>query len=531
MLTQPPTDPAGNRKLYGLMQRHAQRLLHLINQLMDISRLEAGSTPLRARKEDLVQYLRGLVFSFASLADSQGIQLQFRAADEELLVYFDRDKLEKTINNLLANAFKFTPEGGEISVTVAGSPNAEAAAATRKNGKAAGWVEIAVQDSGHGIPADQLGRIFDRFYRVDDTPAQEPGGTGIGLALAKELVALHRGEITVVSEVGRGTRFTVRLPLGKDHLRESDIVAQPVSVTPFAASVPEALPPNGFQPDGEGYRASDVPQEVTEELIGESGRELLGELPLLLIVEDNTDVCHYIADIFAASYRTLTAADGLAGLARAVETVPDLIISDRMMPGMDGIELCGKLKTDERTSHIPVILLTAKAGVENRVEGLEGGADDYLTKPFYPFELRARVKNLVEQRRKLRERFSRELVLQPKQIAVTSADEKFLQRALDTLEKHLSDSDFTVERFGEEMNMGRVQLHRKLKALTEQAPRDFIRVFRLKRAAQLLEQKWGNVAEVAYAVGFDNLPYFTQCFRQTFGQTPSRYEGQPAKTT
>jgi DNA-binding response OmpR family regulator len=296
--------------------------------------------------------------------------------------------------------------------------------------------------------------------------------------------------------------------LGKAHLRHEEVVSSSSNGI-FEVAVPDRDP-----------LVTDTPEAP---LLSPEDTAAGEELPLLLIVEDNADVRHYIQDIFATSYRILTAVDGMEGLSIALETVPDVIISDLMMPGMDGVALCRKLKTDESTSHIPVVLLTAKASLDSKMEGLEEGADDYITKPFYPFELRIRVNNLVEQRRKLRELFGRELVIQPKHIAVSSVDEKFLRRAIEVVEQYLSDPGFNIEQFGREVGLSRVQLHRKLKALTGQPPGDFIRVFRLKRAASLLEQKWGNVAQIAYEVGFDNLSYFSQCFRQQFGCPPSKY--------
>jgi DNA-binding response OmpR family regulator len=255
----------------------------------------------------------------------------------------------------------------------------------------------------------------------------------------------------------------------------------------------------------------------------ESETEAYDKLPLVLVVEDNASVREYILNHFEGNYRIIEAHDGQAGLERAIEQVPDLVISDWMMPKMDGVELCRRLKTDERTSHIPVILLTARAGGESRVEGLETGADDYLIKPFSPRELQVRVKNLVEGRKRLRERFGREVKLQPRDVAITSADEQFLTRAMAVVEKHLSNPDFSLEQFESEMAMSRLQLYRKLKSLINQAPGEFIRTMRLKKAALLLDKRVGSVAEITYEVGFNNLSYFAKCFREYHGVTPSEY--------
>jgi DNA-binding response OmpR family regulator len=248
--------------------------------------------------------------------------------------------------------------------------------------------------------------------------------------------------------------------------------------------------------------------------------------PLLLIVEDNEEVRRYLCDTFAGQYQVLEAEHGLEGLRKAVEAVPDLVISDLMMPKMDGLELCRHLKSDDRTSHIPVIMLTARASVESKLDGLETGADDYVTKPFHPEELRVRVRNLIDGRRNLRARFGREVKLQPKDITVSSADEKFLQNTIAVVEKHLSDSGFSVEALENEMMMSKMQLYRKLKALTDQSPSEFVRTLRLKRAASLISQRSGNISEIAYGVGFNNLSYFAKCFKEHYGVPPSEYAGR-----
>ena len=248
--------------------------------------------------------------------------------------------------------------------------------------------------------------------------------------------------------------------------------------------------------------------------------------PLLLVVEDNEEVRRYLCDTFAGQYQVLEAEHGLEGLRKAVEAVPDLVISDLMMPKMDGLELCRHLKSDDRTSHIPVIMLTARASVESKLDGLETGADDYVTKPFHPEELRVRVRNLIDGRRNLRARFGREVKLQPKDITVSSADEKFLQNTIAVVEKHLSDSGFSVEALENEMMMSKMQLYRKLKALTDQSPSEFVRTLRLKRAASLISQRSGNISEIAYGVGFNNLSYFAKCFKEHYGVPPSEYAGR-----
>lgn len=379
------------------------------------------------------------------------------------------------------------------------------------------FVEIRVTDSGVGIPAGQLPHIFDRFYQVED-PGTGEQGTGIGLALTKELVELHHGKITVESTPGKGSIFTVRIPRGKEHLMPDECTETPLvraehPVTRSNRESQEAArdtSPQLHQPQ---------PREREARLVSHPP----AHAPTLLIVEDNPDMRSYIRSHLEGSYRILEAENGEEGLKRARKQQPDLIISDVMMPQMDGFQLCEKIKTDGRISHIPVILLTAKALQQSKLKGLATGADDYLTKPFDAAELKLRVKNLIEQRRILRERFQRELRVEPQEITVTSADEAFLKQAIEIVETHMGDEQFDTASFAKEIAISRSQLNIKLRALTGCSTREFIRTLRLKRAAQLLEQGFGNVAEVAYEVGFNSLSHFSKVFESQFGVLPSRF--------
>ncbi len=301
--------------------------------------------------------------------------LKFNAIEDEVIVYLDKDKIERIITNILSNAFKFTPEGGRIIVTLS------------KDDK---YVNTIISDTGIGIPKEKMSKIFDRFYQVDGSHTREQEGTGIGLALTKELVELHKGKIEVESEESKGTTFTVRIPLGREHLKTEEIIenAQKFGEEEIKVEFDEKI-------------EKKVKQKMDVELFENES------LPLLLIVEDNSDVRNYIKDNLKKDYRILEAVDGEDGWNKSVEQIPDLIVSDVMMPKMDGFKLCEKLKTDERTSHIPVILLTAKASKEDKLEGYETGADEYLMKPFEPDELKARIKNLIEQRKRLHEHFQK----------------------------------------------------------------------------------------------------------------------------
>jgi signal transduction histidine kinase/ligand-binding sensor domain-containing protein/DNA-binding response OmpR family regulator len=499
------------RKNHELIYANAQRLLELINQLLDLSKLEAGNMPLKTQKANIVRKIRTLLSSFSSLAESQNITLSFQASPEKIYIFFDHDKLEKIINNLLSNAFKFTPYGGKITIRVAAPVSRPASGIKEKVTQKymQEYVEIRVEDTGRGIPPEQLTKIFDRFYQVDASSTREQDGTGIGLALTKELVDLHTGEIKAESELGKGTIFTLFLPLTVDFEKESQGTESFV-----------------LEKEVCGEKLKQQTDSIDRDIINPSlelttlSLEKRKPLPQLLVVEDNLDVASYIKDTFEGIYTVLEAHNGHEGLHLAIEYIPDLVISDLMMPLMDGVELCTQLKTREATSHIPFILLTAKATIESKLIGLETGADDYITKPFHADELIVRVKNLIEGRKKLRERYGRELTFLP---AVSSVDEKFIGKVLTIMEANISNVDFDVEAFGREIGMSRMQLHRKLTALTNQSPGEFIRTFRLKRAEFLLCKNYGNISDIAFSVGFSSLTYFTKCFKDQYGQTPSEY--------
>lgn len=489
---------SSDKKNLGLMQRNARRVLQLINQLLDLSRLESGKLKLQAVRGDFVAFLKGIVMSFASLAEQKQIDLKFSVHDnpQDLAVlqgiYYDWGQVEKIFYNLLSNAFKFTSEGDMIQVIMT-------------NSQRTGFVEIAVKDSGIGIPADRLDNIFERFYQVSSGNTREQEGTGIGLALTKELVELHHGEISVRSQVGKGTEFVVMLPIGKAHLTEEEIVDTlllPADTKEAAAVTVEESP----------ILPEDTPPmaHLSED-----------DIPIILVVEDHLDVRNYIRSHLESEYRVVEAKDGEEGMKIAVEIIPDMIISDVMMPKLDGYQLCKALKMNEKTSHIPVILLTAKAGEQDKLSGLETGADDYLTKPFNSKELHVRVRNLIELRRKLQKRFQKEGLLKPREVTATSVEEAFLTRMMTVLEENICEEDFGVEGLSSALHIGRRQLHRKIKAITGETPTDFIRSVRLQRAKQLLEQKAGTVSEIAFQTGFSSLPYFSKAFKEQFGMLPS----------
>jgi len=368
--------------------------------------------------------------------------------------------------------------------------------------------EIRIADNGIGIAKERMDKIFDRFYQVDGSHTRESEGTGIGLALTKELVELHKGKIEVESEYGKGTTLKILLPLGKDHLKPEEIIEKELpKETEVTIEETELIP-------------------ETENIKEKSDIDILLETnkPLLLIVEDNSDVRKYIISHLEEDYRIQNAVDGEDGLQEALKHIPDLIISDIMMPKMDGFKLCEKLKTDERTSHIPVILLTAKATSKDKTEGYETGADDYIMKPFDANVLKARVKNLIEQRRKLREHFKKEGLIELEDKEITSIDKKFLEKTVKIINEHLSDTSFGVESFASELAMGRTSLHKKIVALVGEPPSELIKRIRLSKAGILLKNKLVNISEVALEGGFNNPAYFSECFKKQFGVTPSQYQ-------
>jgi len=490
----------GNVRLSELerMHRNAKRLQQLINQLLDLAKLESGGMKLAEQRTDFLYFLRVLTASFESLAEIRNIQYVVQIPPHSFETSFDIDKVETVLYNLLSNAFKFTPDGGRINFTI-NLPANEAE-----------MISIVISDTGPGIPATEVNKIFDRFYQVDSSSSREFEGSGIGLSLVKELVSLMKGNVDVESELGNGTTFIVALPL------KGTLSALPPSITLDRGKEISTGPD------------MDNSAETKKEKAVLSVNESSPSESLILIIEDNEDLRLYLKENLENDYQIVVAENGLLGLEKAFELIPDLILSDMMMPQMDGFTLCTKIREDKRTSHIPFILLTARTTIESKLEGLELGADEYMTKPFNIQEIKVRMKNLLEQRKNLRRSFSREVTIQPKNISVTSVDERFLNHALKIMEEHLGDEQFSVERFAEEIGMSRKNLLRKIKALTDESVNEFIRNFRLNRAAQLLEAKSATVSEIAYQVGFNNLSYFSKCFKELFGRLPNEYAGSRA---
>jgi len=472
-----------------VIERNGNRLLKLINQLLDLSKIESGRVALKAALVDAVPLLKGWVTSFDSFADAKGIKLHFSSEKEACFLYVDQEKLEEVIINLLSNAFKYTPENGHICVDLLEKV---------KNEKE--YLSISVSDTGTGIPEQELEHIFDRFYQASNADTEDVTGTGIGLSLIKELTELHKGSVNVKSILGEGSTFEVLLPLGKEHLSEMEIVGISQAKKMVKEQQQLQLAPES---------------EFTGEGIQDNTR------PVVLIIEDNQDLRSYICEILNDSYNVLEAIDGKEGVAMAIDHTPDIVLSDLMMPKMDGLEVCKSLKGDMRTSHIPVILLTAKSSKEDKIEGLKSLADDYLTKPFDTEELLIRLKNLIELRKQLQLHFSTGDILKPKKINMSSMDTVFMEKVTNQLEVEISNSLFGVVELANTVGLSKSQLLRKVKAITNLTPNEFIRSFRLHRAMEMLQQQTGTVSEIAFATGFQNASYFAKCFQEQFGKSPS----------
>jgi len=490
------------RERMKLVQRNADLVLKLINQLLDLAKLESGTWSIEKSENDLNSFLNVVTSSFSSMAFQKNITLETELPYERSLVSFDKDKAETILINLINNAIKFTPVGGSVAVRTelrilqVNKESQSAGTPLRRRG-VGGEVIITVSDTGIGIDNDQHEKIFERFHQVSE--AHKEVGTGIGLSLVKELVALMKGTLLLKSEPGKGSEFSVTLPV--------DVI--------------RVLPETE---EGGKFEEQQISEEFT---LKENGHESHDNKPRILVVEDNSDLRRFIIDSLGKEFHFLEGADGKQGLEIAFEETPDLIISDVMMPEMDGITMTGKLRADTRTSHIPLILLTAKTSDESKLMGLGTGADDYLTKPFNKNELLLKVRNSIALRVKLRDKIKLELLKESPNVEVQSADEKFLLRVREAILSRLSDEQLSVESLADEIGLSRSQLFRKISALTGASVNELIRTFRLQKAAQLLEQNWAPVTQVAYEVGYSNLSYFSKAFKEKYGVSPSEY---PIKT-
>lgn len=472
------------KKQLNLVQRNAKRLLSLVNQLLDFRKMEVQEIKLHPAIGDIIGFSKDICDSFMDIAEKKNIQLSFSSDIDSLEIYFDKDKIEKILFNLLSNAFKYTHDNGMVSLNMMYSPHG--------TNDEDGTLSIEIKDNGIGIPAGMEEKIFERFFQTDVPESMVNQGTGIGLAITKEFVRLHNGIITVQSEPEKGTCFTVLLPAKKIH------------------HAPDRTAINIVQPE-------EAEQTMPEE------SQKISRKKTILVVEDNEDIRFYLKDNLKANYKVEEAVNGKEGWEKIKHLNPDLVVSDIMMPLMDGVELARKIKTETLTAHIPVILLTAMGSEEKQLEGLKAGVNDYITKPFTFEILASRISNLLAQQELLQKRFQKQIEVNPAEVTITSVDEKFLKQALELVEKNMDNPEFSVEDFSRDMFMNRVTLYRKILSITGKTPIEFIRSIRMKRAAQLLEKSGMSIAEIAYEVGFNNPKNFAKAFKDEFKILPSQY--------
>ncbi|WP_157637981.1 two-component regulator propeller domain-containing protein [Flexithrix dorotheae] len=482
-----------------LMHRNAERLQRLINQILDFRSLEGNNLKLEPSWGDVIRFVKETAQLFVPMAQQKELTFNIYQNTESLHAWFDQDKLEKVIYNLLSNAFKHT-KTGEINISISTLSKDELTKeSTLINTPYDTLLELVISDTGEGIEADKIPHIFDRFYHLQSHTSSTTQGTGIGLTLTKELVEIHGGQIHVESQLQKGSKFKVVIPINTAQKEGTDLLV------PEEQGAPESLTIDTEEPQEEPTLAEH-------------------KVPTILVVEDNEDLRDYMHVEFSKKYQLEDAENGKEGLEKALKIIPDLIISDLMMPVMDGIEFCKAIKKDERTSHIPIIILTAHGSHINKIQGYEIGADDYITKPFASDLLTLRVENLLRSRQELQSKFSREVRLQPRDLQISNMDERFLNKAMEVVEANLNNSDFNADSFASEMCMSRVHLYRKLKALTNQSVSDFVKTARLKLAAKLVGENKLTIKEAAFTVGFKDPKYFSKCFRQQFGVNPSDYQ-------
>ena len=473
-------------RMLMLIQRNVNILLRLVNQILDFRKYENGMMEYTPVPVDILSSFEGWNESFLAAARKKHIHFSFdKMADTDYHTLADVEKLERIYFNLLSNAFKFTPENGKVTVRL--SP------LTKEDGR---WIRFTVANTGSMISVEHIRNIFDRFYRID----MHHAGSGIGLALVKAFVELHKGTISVESDEKQGTIFTVDLPMQTCEVTVS--VDSPLSSS-IGASVSSAL--NNAQ----------VAEEEEPEKDYDSSK------PSVLVIDDNADIRSYVYSLLHTDYTVIEAVDGSEGIRKAMKYVPDLIISDVMMPGIDGIECCRRLKSELQTCHIPVILLTACSLDEQRIQGYDGGADSYISKPFSSQLLLARVRNLIDSHRRLKQFFGDRHTLAKEDVC--DMDKNFVEKFKSLLDAKLGDSNLNVEDLGKDMGLSRVQLYRKIKSLTNYSPNELLRIARLKKAASLLASSDMTVAEIGYEVGFSSPSYFTKCYKEQFGESPTDF--------
>jgi DNA-binding response OmpR family regulator len=476
---------------------------------------------MNAAKGNIVKFTKEITIAFKQQVQIKNIELKCSFEDKKIDLWYDRNKLEIVIYNILSNALKFTPQGGQVILSLIRNKSDSKkedivhgynyASYGHLPDRCQEWVEISIKDSGPGIPLKHINDIFKRYYQVDNSKSDQGSGFGIGLEQVKNLIEAHSGIIKVKSKENAGSEFIICLPAGSDHLTESEIISDfKNSEHTDHYKLPEITGSDEILVDDLKSSTSKEEENIEE----------------ILIIDDNPDILRYLNQILQPEYKILEAFDGKSGFDLANERIPDLIISDVMMPGMDGLELCRRLKSDVKTSHIPVFLLTARTSLLYQLEGFEMGADDYITKPFNESTLKARIRNILNTRKKLQEQFRREYILRPRDIAVTSPDERFLEQLLDVIEENVSDPEFNVEKLSREMGMSHSLIYKKLTSLVGMNIVEFIRSIRINCAAQMFAKLKLPVSEVSVAVGFTDPKYFSKCFQKQFNKTPTEYLSQ-----
>lgn len=469
----------GIKSLLEKIRQNSENLLSLVSQMLNLSKLEAGVMPVNYVRSDIIRFVRYVSESFEILCREQKLSFNFRCQVSTFEMDYDPEKLTQIISNLLINAIKFTPERGKVELTII--PDEEKQR-----------LEISISDTGPGIPEDKINRVFDRFYHFENET--NAAGSGLGLSITRELVHLLKGNIKVESKPGSGTTFNIELPVTK--------LAKPVS------HIEQEWATEFFPEKHSEIKSKSVPGSNT--------------VSTVLVIEDNQDVTDYICSLLVKDYKISTAKNGIEGLANALKTIPDIIISDIMMPEMDGIEMLKQLKADIRTSHIPVILLTAKADMESKIEGISTGAEAYLSKPFNKEELFARITTLIRLRKELQKKYSIPDISLNVEVHHQNIEDSFMSRINNFLNKNIDNEEIAVSDICNAMNMSRSQLYRKFGALTNRSVSDYFRSFRLQKAKQILQSTELNVTQVAFEVGFKNLSHFSKSFLNEFGVTPSQ---------
>jgi signal transduction histidine kinase/ligand-binding sensor domain-containing protein/DNA-binding NarL/FixJ family response regulator len=481
------------REYLSVIDKNARRMLNHVNNLLDFRKIQTGKMRLALSQIEMVSFLKDIYEGFTNLAEIRKVEFTFQSNVDTFMAWIDPEKMDTVVFNLLSNAFKFTKDNKKIHIHF-------------KKTEGHDKFQILISDEGYGIPEEYIPYIFERFKVLRNNDERVSKGTGIGLSLVKEIVELHKGEVNVESEMGKGSLFIVEMYAGADHYNKGEVDFGHVQQNQYIHSNLDEI--DILSADAEMLNCTNNP-----------------DAPTILIVEDNAELRDYLQKILSAHYNIVCANNGRVGLEKALESLPDLIISDIMMPGMNGIELLDKLRNEIKTSHIPIILLTAKNSLESEIEGLKYGADAYITKPFKMDFLKARVQNLLEQRKRIMEKAGmdglRIMDLSPDQIVVTARDEEFIKNVIGTIEENMQNTGFNIESIASAVGMGRTTFFKKLKSLTGMAPIEFLRDMKLKRGYQLIETGEFTISEIAFKLGFSDAGYFTKCFKEKYNTTPT----------